>query len=373
MASIMEAFNISMATAGFLSTVFTLVGIIIALPAAMILKKFGPKKAGVAALLFAVVGSTIGYFSDSIGVLIASRVIEGTGIGIIAVLAPALIAMWFPPEKRGLPMGIWGSWMMVSQTVLFFSSSAIVENFSWRGMWLLGLVCCVIAAVLFIIFVESPPTVTSNADVENEKVSIIEGVKSRGSITLALAAMCFTFCTFTFVSWIAQYWGVVTDWSPVEISRWIAILFLVEIVYAWIVGAVLNKVKNRKRFGAIGFIIYGFLGLAAYTITAQPLILVFVFLYPVFDAVVSCTLWTIGPQTATKPIYAGIALGLLNIGLNVGTLLSAPVSGALVENFGWTAAGIAFLVVALVGCVFMFMTKVNSGKDEPEVEVAEAA
>ncbi|MDR2108675.1 MAG: MFS transporter, partial [Coriobacteriales bacterium] len=240
---LMEVFNINMSTAGILSTIFTFIGLIMALPAAMILKRFGPKRSGLAALLFAVLGSVVGLLTENIAVLIASRVIEGTGIGIIAVLAPTLISMWFPPEKRGLPMGIWGSWMMVSQAVLFFLGAPITHALGWQGMWMLGLVACIIAAVLFLLFVKSPPVGQSNADVESSDVKILEGIKSFSSFTLALAAACFTFCSFTFVSWVSAYWGTVTTWSVEEIGRWVAILYLVEMVYAWIIGGILNKVK----------------------------------------------------------------------------------------------------------------------------------
>ena len=365
---LMSVFDINMSTAGLLSTIFTFVGIIMALPAAMILKRFGPKKSGVAALLFAVVGSIIGITTDNIAVLIVSRVIEGTGIGIIAVLAPSLISMWFPPEKRGFPMGIWGSWMMISQTVLFFSAAPISEAFGWQGMWGLGLGACIIAAILFLLFVESPKTEVSHANVESKEVSIIEGLKSRGSFTLAIAAACFTFCSFTFVSWISAYWGVATSWSIEEIGRWVAILYLIEMVYAWIIGGILNRVKNRKLFGAAGFVFYGLLGLAAFMITGEPIIVVFVFVFPVFDALIPCVCWTIAPETATKPMYAGIALGILNIGLNLGTLLSAPVSGALVESYGWIAAGLCFLVAAIIGAVAMAATKLSSAAPEPSPE-----
>ncbi len=363
---LMDVFGISMGTAGLLSTIFTFVGIIMALPAAMIIKRFGPKKAGVAALAFAIVGSLIGLATDNVGVLIVSRVVEGTGIGIIAVLAPTLISMWFPPEKRGLPMGLWGSWMMVSQTILFFCAAPLSGAFGWQGMWMLGLVACVLTAVLFLVFVESPAPGESFADVESSEVSIREGLKSRASFTLAIAAACFTFCSFTFVSWVSAYWGVATSWSLEEIGRWVAILYLVEMVYAWIIGGILNRVKNRKRLGVVSFFAYGLIGLAAFLITGEPLVVAFVFVFPIFDALIPCICWTIGPETASKPMYAGIALGVLNIGLNTGTLLSAPVSGALVESFGWVAAGACFLIVALVGAAAMAATKLSSAAPSSE-------
>ena len=40
----MGAFNIDMATAGWLSSLFSLVGVIMAIPASIVLNKLGPKK-----------------------------------------------------------------------------------------------------------------------------------------------------------------------------------------------------------------------------------------------------------------------------------------------------------------------------------------
>ena len=38
--------------------------------------------------------------------MLASRFIEGAGIGLITIVAPAAIAIWFPAEMRGTPLGI---------------------------------------------------------------------------------------------------------------------------------------------------------------------------------------------------------------------------------------------------------------------------
>jgi predicted MFS family arabinose efflux permease len=363
---LIDTFDISMATAGLLSTIFTVMGMVMALPAAIILKKMGPKMAGVLALGCAIVGSVIGALSDNVTVLIISRVIEGSGVGIIAVLAPAVISMWFPPEKRGFPMGIWGSWMMISQTVLFLASTPIIESIGWQGMWYLGLASCVIAVVLFLIVVQSPPPELNNAPVQDTKISMLEGLKSAPSWLLALAAGCFTFCSFTFVSWVSPYWTEVTGWPIETIRNWVSLLYFVEIIYAVIVGFILNKVRKRKELGAIGFIIYGLVGMFSFLVTQSPLVVALVFVFPIFDALIPCICWVVGPETAKNPAYIGISLGILNIGLNLGTLLSAPISGWLVELNGWSAAGWCFLAAAILGCVFMALVIVASRKKATE-------
>lgn len=114
---VMAYFNIGETDAGWLTSVFTIMGMITAIPASWLLRKFGAKKIGVISLLCAAVGSALGAFSTELWMLMATRVLEGVGVGMIAVVGSAIISMWFPAEKRGLPMGVWGSWQMASQTI----------------------------------------------------------------------------------------------------------------------------------------------------------------------------------------------------------------------------------------------------------------
>lgn len=357
MGVIMDAFGIDMATAGLLSTIFTVMGVVMALPAAGMLKKFGPRTSGLIAFACAIAGSVVGIATEDVAVLMASRVIEGTGIGIIAVLAPSVISMWFPPEKRGLPMGIWGSWMMVSQTALFFTGTAITDAWGWRGMWMLGIGVCLVAAALFAVFVKSPAPEDSFADVEADDVTVMGGLASAPQWLLALGALCYTFCCFTFANWISTYWGEVTDWGAAGVNNWVAILFLVEMVYTWIVGFVLDRVRNRKLVGVVGLVVYGALGVVAFSATSDLAIRVFTFTYTIFEALAVTAMWAVAPECGREPRYAGVALGVLNIGLNLGTLLSAPVSGAIQQQFGWSGVGYSFLAVAIVGAVAFALVK----------------
>lgn len=354
---VMEAFGVDMATTGLLSTIFTVMGVVMALPAAGMLKKFGPRTSGLVAFACAIAGSVLGIMTDSVAVLMASRVVEGTGIGIIAVLAPSVISMWFPPEKRGLPMGIWGSWMMVSQTALFFTGTSITDAWGWRGMWMLGIVVCVVAAILFAVFVKSPSPEESFADVEADDVTVMGGLKSAPQWFLAIAALCYTFCCFTFANWISTYWTEVTTWGAAGVNNWVATLFLVEMIYTWIVGFVLDRVSNRKMVGVIGLVIYGILGVVAFSATSDIAIRIFTFTYTIFEALAVTAMWAVAPECGREPRYAGVALGVLNIGLNLGTLLSAPVAGAIQQQFGWAGVGFSFCVVAIVGAIAFFLVK----------------
>ena len=138
----------------------------------------------------------------------ASRIIEGMGVGLMSVIGPSLIAMWFPEAKRGLPMSIWAAYQMGAQAVMFFLGARAHVQLRLAGRVVVrpGL-ACVVALVLYILCVKSPRPEDSYADVESADVSIAEGVKSPSAWVLSLATMLFCVGCFGFVNWIATCWA----------------------------------------------------------------------------------------------------------------------------------------------------------------------
>ncbi len=132
---LMEKFQLDLAAAGLMMSVFAITGLVLALPAGVILHQIGPKVTGLAAMACLVVGSSLGTLAGSTGLLLASRLIEGIGMGLIAVVGPALIAIWFPPEKRGLPMGIWATWVSMGSLIIFNLAPALNRMAGWQAAW----------------------------------------------------------------------------------------------------------------------------------------------------------------------------------------------------------------------------------------------
>lgn len=374
MTTLMDAFSIDMATAGWLSSLFSLVGIVIAIPAAVILNKVGPKKGGIIALACAVVGSLIGVFSGgNVVVLMASRVVEGMGVGLMSVIGPSLIAMWFPEAKRGLPMSIWAAYQMGAQAVMFFLGAVLTANFGWQGVWWFGLVACVVALVFYILCVKSPRPEDSFADVESEDVSIAEGVKSPAAWVLALATMLFCIGCFGFVNWIATCWAQTFSWDEGQANMWVGYFSIFGVVAAVIIGALLNRVKNRKLFGMVMLCAYGVASVFGMFMDNPSFLIGFVIIYGFVDAGFPCVLWTMAAQTVKKPELAGVALGVVSIGFNVGILLGPPIIGAIVEAAGWHAGAIAICASCVLAAVTLLFTKLYSVDDEPVQKTSEAA
>lgn len=365
MVTLQNAFGIDMASAGWLSSLFSLVGIIMAIPASIILNKLGPKKSGILALVCAIAGSLIGIFAGSVALLMASRVIEGIGVGLISVIGPSIIAMWFPEAKRGLPMSIWAVYQMGAQAVMFFLAGVLTTAFGWQGMWWFGLAACVVALVFYVICVKSPRPEDSYADVESPDVSIAEGMKSVPTWIMALVTFLFCMGCFGFVNWIATYWATVPSIGE-GANMWVGYFSLAAVVAAIIMGTALNHIKNRKAFGAVALVLYGVVALFGMTLDNPAPLVVFTIVYGFMDAGFPCVLWTMTAQTVRKPELAGVATGVVCIGFNAGILIGPPLIGAVAESVGWTAAGWAIAACCLAAAVLLMFVRTYSAEEQGE-------
>lgn len=111
------------------------------------------------------VGCVGAIFAQSIWMLIAFRILQGTG-GAVFPLSFAIIKDEFPEEKVGVGVGIVSSVFAVGGGLGLVLSGVIVDNLSWRWIFVVGAIAVGIAAVLVLFFVpESPVKTPSRLDV----------------------------------------------------------------------------------------------------------------------------------------------------------------------------------------------------------------
>ncbi|PTQ54359.1 MAG: Membrane component of multidrug resistance system [Hydrogenibacillus schlegelii] len=84
-------------------------------------------------------GSLISAFSHSFATLLAGRLVQAVGAGIIMPLMMNVILFIFPPESRGRAMGMMGLVMIFAPAIGPTLSGWIVENYHWRYLFFLSL------------------------------------------------------------------------------------------------------------------------------------------------------------------------------------------------------------------------------------------
>lgn len=361
--NIMTAYGVDNATAGWLSSIFCFTSIIMALPATSIIRKYGLKKSGAVAIICSTVGSLLGLIAGSFFFLLISRIIEGIGVGIITVLAPSVITMWFPNEKRGLPMGVWGSWQMVAQGGNFFLAKWLTDLFGWHGMWYFGIVLSAVSLILYVAIVHAPDEKQNYAPIENEDISLNSGLHQLGPWIMALIGLLFSFAYFGWVTWIGQYWESELGVSESAANVYLGYMCIIEIPVVMIVGVILDH-KNSKKLIAVlsatGYIILLFIG---YRMTSPSQILPFIIAYPIIEGGIPTFLWTATPETVRRAEDSGTALALLSIGINAGAVIGPPVIGKIIEQAGWHAATVPLCLSILISAVCMVKVRLYSQQE----------
>ena len=127
--------------------------------------QYGKERLLLISLLVFFAGSVAAIFAPNIAVLIACRVVQGTGAAVFP-LSFAIIKDEFPPEKVGVAVGAVSAVFAVGGGLGLVLSGVIMDSLSWHWLFVVGAVAVGIAAVLVHLYVpESPIKSPSRVDV----------------------------------------------------------------------------------------------------------------------------------------------------------------------------------------------------------------
>lgn len=109
------------------------------LPAGGLADRFGYRRVFLTGLAVFVVGAALCAIAPSAGVLIAARVVQGVGGGVITPLTLALILPYYPPERRGTAIGVWSAAQSVATASGPSLGGMLVGVWDWRTVFFLHL------------------------------------------------------------------------------------------------------------------------------------------------------------------------------------------------------------------------------------------
>src|SRR5499425_1024695 len=102
-------------------------------------ERFGAKRVWLAALLLFLAGSVLAAAAWSIGSLIAFRVLQGLGAGMILPIGQTILAQAAGPQRMGRVMSVIGVPMLLAPVFGPVIGGAIISAASWRWIFLINL------------------------------------------------------------------------------------------------------------------------------------------------------------------------------------------------------------------------------------------
>ncbi|MDG4942907.1 DHA2 family efflux MFS transporter permease subunit [Staphylococcus agnetis] len=149
-------FNISASTGQWLMTGFMLVNGILIPVSAYLFHKFSYRSLFLVAMVVFTLGSFVCAIAWSFPVMMTGRVFQAIGAGVLMPLGTNVFMTIFPPQKRGMAMGILGVAMILAPAIGPTLSGYIVENFDWHvmfyGMFAVGFVSFMLSYIWFGIY-----------------------------------------------------------------------------------------------------------------------------------------------------------------------------------------------------------------------------
>lgn len=119
--------------------------------------RFGTKKVYIWALIAFTVGSALCGIAWSNSAMIAARIIQGIGGGMIMPISMSILYQVVPQEERGMALGIWGIAAMAAPAIGPTLSGYIVEHLDWRLIFTINIPVGVVAVILTGIILEEFP------------------------------------------------------------------------------------------------------------------------------------------------------------------------------------------------------------------------
>src|SRR6201987_2307919 len=120
--------------------------------------RFGPKNLYLIGLVIFTAASLWCGLSGSIGMLIAARVVQGLGAGLLTPQTLSMITRIFPPERRGVAMSVWGATAGVATLVGPLAGGGLVDSLGWAWIFFVNVPIGIIGLGLAVWLIPVLPT-----------------------------------------------------------------------------------------------------------------------------------------------------------------------------------------------------------------------
>jgi EmrB/QacA subfamily drug resistance transporter len=182
---------------------------------------FGRKPMLLVANVIFMIGSLVAALSNSIGMLITARAVQGLGGGGLVILVNITIGDLFSLRTRGAFYGVIGGVWAIASSIGPIIGGAFTQSVSWRWCFWINLPLDGLAFFILLFFL----------DIETPKTPFIEGLKAIdwvGSLLIVGATLMFLFGL--------QYGGETYPWDSATVICLIlfgALTFALFILYEW--------------------------------------------------------------------------------------------------------------------------------------------
>jgi predicted MFS family arabinose efflux permease len=383
---IIKDLGISLGSAGLIISVIALCISVFSFLGAIIAERLGALRAMLAGLWLLAIGAVLSGYSGSLGTLLACRVIEGIGFGVMIAPPGTLVMQWFAENEKEWPyintvnalcgyIGLTAVFSM-TPTIYFALGGDAAPGSSWRGVLrVYGLGVAVIALAWTLLGRSRQIAVPhTSAAVDAGGTSVLREVIAMRDVVLIAVGLFGGMWVFQlYTAFLPQYFQTYRGLSLTEASALTAVLPLTGMFAAFGGGIGTAMLGLRKPFtwpvafttlvGCIGAIVVPSAG-------GIRLSLVLVGIGSAGSLAALITLLMELPGMTPAKVGTGLAL-IWAVGY-AGAFISPFLGGALAGSIGLRMVMLSFLVLQVLPIVCMYMIP-ETGPGRARIAIATAA
>ena len=181
--AMMEDLDISVTTGQWLTSGYSLaMGIMMPLTAFLI-RRFPTRKLYLSGLLLSILGLLLCVIAPNFPFMMAARILQASGNGILTAMAQVIILTIYPPEKRGTAMGWYGLSIGAAPVIAPTLAGIIVDSIGWRAIFYISIA---IIGVSFLWGCAVFEDVLDTAKTKFDTLSFILSAFAFGGVTLGI-------------------------------------------------------------------------------------------------------------------------------------------------------------------------------------------
>jgi ACS family glucarate transporter-like MFS transporter len=301
--------------------------------------------------------------------LIAVRLLLGVGESVIYPASNRLVSTWIPSSERGLANGLIFAGVGVGGGIAPPLITWIVTTFGWHWAFYVSALVGVAVGAVWLLVVRDEPSQHPNITAQ-ERGYIAAGLPAHAThavkprwrdvigdrqvITLTLSYFCFGYVAYIFFSWFFLYLSSVRGLNLKASALLATLPFIAMTVFSTLGGILSDRLATRydDRVGrclvAAGAMIAAGLFVGAATRVSDPVLASLVLAGGAGSLYVAqSAYWTLSAGIGGRA--SGAVSGVINMGAQLGGVVTASTTPIIAHAFGWTASFLVAAVLAFAG------------------------
>lgn len=343
-------FDVNAATAGLLMSMVVIPGIILALPAGIIINKYSFRKIGFLSATTIGIGSLIMALSLSFPMALLGRFIIGLGGGLLGVGTPAIVPQWFEHQEMGRAMSVFAIGMPAGTVAAFFSAPILSQSFGWQSLFYVGALVSIISAIFFWVTVRDGPL---KGDSTAKVSDVWQTLTNREVWKASLVWMFFNMAAIGFLTWAPDLFVAFKGLTPLNASVFSSLIMVSIFFFIPIIGYVSDRSGMRKpliiaSLALMALILYVMTYLNGTSLAVSVIILgsAASSVPPLIMAITAQTL---------PPKLASMSFSTVALWQNIGIALIAPIVGYILGiTNSFSATFLVLSIFAVFGTAVAF-------------------